>query len=227
MDTFVPSRGMADDLAKYLEDQIVFLEIEPGARLVEEEISTRLGVSRSPVREALRTLQANGLVERSPHRGYWVVELSLDRANDLYSCRIPLESLAAQLAAENAKPSDVRELTRAYEAMKSARKDVRQYFMAAAEFTQTTRKIARNQVLTRILDGLDKQVRRYRYLAFSRIPNHVDEALVGNQDILTAIGRNNATAAGRAAERLIKRSWTLVIRDLRKQTLLAGNKASA
>lgn len=85
-------------------------EFAPGARLTERELVDRLSVSRTPVREALRRLSAEGLVTFEPNRGARVQKISAQDIEDLFELGLSLESFASQLAAERATPEDVEAL---------------------------------------------------------------------------------------------------------------------
>lgn len=82
-------------------------ELPPGSRLLESQLAERLGISRTPVREALRRLEAQGLVTHEPHRGVIVAELNYDQLGELYAVREVLEGTAARLAARHASPEEV------------------------------------------------------------------------------------------------------------------------
>lgn len=82
-------------------------QIRPGERIREEDVAELLGVSRTPVREALQQLQARRLVELVPGRGTIVVELSLHQAMELYAMREVLEGAAAGFAAQHAQPAEI------------------------------------------------------------------------------------------------------------------------
>jgi len=95
------TRGLsrADDLARELQAEIVTGRIPLGARLRQEDLAARFGVSRTPVREALRQLQAIGLVEQLGHRGALVRRFSAEECRNVYLVRAELEGLAAERAA--------------------------------------------------------------------------------------------------------------------------------
>src|SRR4029078_7542959 len=95
------TRGLsrADDLARELQAEIVTGRIPPGARLRQEDLAARFGVSRTPIREALRQLQAIGLVEQLGHRGALVRSFSPDEARNIFLVRAELEGRAAERAA--------------------------------------------------------------------------------------------------------------------------------
>jgi len=102
------------DAYKTLRRSIVEGRLRPGDRLVEQRLAEELELSRTPIREALRMLQSEGLVDVEPNRGARVRTLSLDDINDLYELRARLEAMAAELAAERASESQ-REALRAAE----------------------------------------------------------------------------------------------------------------
>src|SRR6185437_3746677 len=89
-------------------DGIVSLRFAPGARLIENSLAVDLGVSRLPVREALRQLEREQLVVIHPNRGASVAALTPRDADEIYTLRIALEALAARLAAENAGGEQIR-----------------------------------------------------------------------------------------------------------------------
>ena len=79
--------------------------LKPGAWLTQEDLATTFGVSRMPIRDALRTLSAEGLVEMTPHRGARVSPLTVEEFQEIYAVRMGLEGLAARLAAEQMTPA--------------------------------------------------------------------------------------------------------------------------
>ena len=86
-------------IAELLREDILAGRLEPGSRLVESDLTARFAVSRGPVREALRRLSADGLIEHWPHRGALVRRLSEREIRELFAIRIEMEALAARLAA--------------------------------------------------------------------------------------------------------------------------------
>lgn len=91
-------------IVERLREDILAGRLPPGWRLVEWELTSRFAVSRGPVREALRRLAAEGLIEHLPHRGAWVRRLSAREIRELFQIRVEMESLAARLAAEADDP---------------------------------------------------------------------------------------------------------------------------
>lgn len=101
-----PLRGATvEHIVERLRDDIVSRRLAAGAHLVENDLTIRFAVSRGPVREALRRLAAEGLVDQFPHRGAWVRKRGRHELRELFQIFIELQSLAAQLAAANGDPA--------------------------------------------------------------------------------------------------------------------------
>jgi DNA-binding GntR family transcriptional regulator len=100
----------ADDIAVLIEEAIVAGELEPGSVLRQEQLSERFGVSRTPVREALRRLAALGLVSFEPNRGVRVRTLSHEDLREAFLVRAELEALVTEVAAQRMTPEALHEL---------------------------------------------------------------------------------------------------------------------
>jgi GntR family transcriptional regulator of gluconate operon len=100
-------RNLAAEVAAQLRGSIASGALPPGTRLIETELADKLGVSRGPLREALRVLEAEGLVQSQPGKGASVAEISEKDIQELYSLRLVLESEALRLAIQNADASDL------------------------------------------------------------------------------------------------------------------------
>ena len=99
--TYMAPSLIATEIAQILSDQIVYLQIAPGARIHEEEVGENFGVSRSPVREVFRMLEADGLVIRAARKGVRVTPMSRRDLDEVYACRSGLEGVAAAQAARH------------------------------------------------------------------------------------------------------------------------------
>lgn len=100
----------ADRISEQLAREIMTGALEPGMRLDESELAQRFGVSRTPVREALRELDAMGLAEKRSHRGVIVTSLSVARLQDMFQVMAEIEAVCARLAARNMTPAQRSEL---------------------------------------------------------------------------------------------------------------------
>jgi DNA-binding GntR family transcriptional regulator len=209
---FAPPLPLGIELAQRLEAEIILLRREPGSRIGEEEISAQYGVSRSPVREALRALELAGLVTRSPRRGGVVTPLSMENLDAIYACRVPLEGLAAAGVATGADTRTVDALQDAVDRMEAAhqRHDTEAAFWANAALTDLLHDMCGNPVLRRLLDSVNKQALRYRYYAYRNSADFVALAVADNAEMLAAIRRKDPETARTATEQLVRRSWQVV-----------------
>lgn len=105
-----PSRVLSDHIAAELREAIIADRLKAGQRIVEREIAEAMQTSPGPVRDALLQLESEGLVERYPHRGTFVTKLGNEDAEEIYSLRRAIESLAVSFVVKRATDSDLKEL---------------------------------------------------------------------------------------------------------------------
>jgi len=108
--TDLKSRTLSDDVATQIRQAILDGRLAPGQRIVERDIAGAMGTSRGPVRDALKSLENEGLVVRYPHRGTFVARLTPEDAEEIYSLRQALEMLAVEYIIERAAPEQLDEL---------------------------------------------------------------------------------------------------------------------
>jgi len=162
----------------YLQDQVYQLtrkRIEahtygPGHRLSEAGLAQELGVSRMPVRDALRRLQLEGLVEGGAGRGLVVAPISQAHARDVYRLRELLETVAVELAVERATPEDVAKLKASVRAQEKAAASgaIGKVLRASMAFHDTLYESAHSTILTLVLEQVWAHARRYRELTLGK-----------------------------------------------------------
>jgi DNA-binding GntR family transcriptional regulator len=151
-------------LEREIERVILGGEYNPGDRINEKELALRFGISRGPIREALRTLEATGLVEQIPNRGVFVRRMSAAQADDIYEVRAALFALAGRLLASRATDEEVARLRAFVSAMDAAiaRDDFDAYAAENFALHEYIVERAGNGVLASQYLGLIKQLRLYR-----------------------------------------------------------------
>jgi DNA-binding GntR family transcriptional regulator len=216
MGDFALPAMIAPEIARVLSRQITFLKLEPDARLTEEELCAQFGVSRSPVREAFRMLEADGLVIRAARRGVRVAPMSRADLDEVYACRVGLEGLAAAEAARAADEDSLAHLTERLTDMQKALDghDVERFFDRNVAMTQAIHAASGNATLMRIIVGIDKQALRYRYLAHLKTQEMLDLSIEGQREVIAAIAARKPLLARRRAERLIRRAHGVIARSL-------------
>lgn len=210
---------LARGIGKFLEEQIVYGELQPRTRLVEEALVQQYGVSRSPLREAFRELEQHGLVVRESRKGVFVSPTSRKDLDEVYGCRMPLEGLAAEEAAKHRTDADIARLRALLADLQAAHaaQSVREYFQHNVRMSEQIALTAGNATLGRLLGLLGKQALRYRYMVYSRFTGMMDVSFEGNSVIVEAIARQNARHARSLTEDLILRSWRSIGRYLAEQ----------
>jgi DNA-binding GntR family transcriptional regulator len=206
------------ELASAIEQQIIYLDLKPGAHLIEQDVCDVFGVSRSPVREAFRQLEAGGLVIRYQRRGIRVMPMTETDLDEIHTCRAPLEAIAAAAAARHATDSDIAEMRGAIERMKTAfgEKNVREFFRFNIAFFEAMHKAADNKTLLRILSVIEKQASRYRYLAHIHSDSMLPFVLKGNSDIFQGISSRKAGQARSATLSVMAEARQIIVGVLRK-----------
>jgi len=195
-----------------LEEEIIFGRLEPGERLTEVELAEKYKVSRSPIREALFQLEKDHLLVREPRRGFRVAPVSGKELDDIYTCRLALEGVAAQEAARRRTVEDSRQLNESLRGLHAAviDRNIDEYFRWNVALTNHIHAMADNDVLNSLLDGIGKSALRYRYLVYKRRQDKLDQSLSGNRNIVAAIEEGDSARARSLTEGLIRESWSAI-----------------
>jgi len=199
------TRSRADEVYFQLLQAINDGRFRGGDRVLEAEIAEWLRVSRTPVREALRRLESEAIVARGT-QGLTVVAMAEEELLELYDLRESLESTAAEFAARNARPEDIRRLRRALDQeARCAPEDAQRLAAINREFHLALNSSAHNRYLEKMLNTMQDIFLRLRSTTFS-VPGRPAKALVEHTRITDAIEHGDAAAAARAARTHIRQS---------------------
>lgn len=157
--------ALHEQVAARLRTMLVEGHIEPGAKLNERELSELLGVSRTPLREAIKLLGSEGLVDLLPNRGAVAVKLGEVDVLHLFEVLAHLEGLSGELAAQRITDEELAEIRALHFEMLAAhaRKDLSGYYRLNALIHAAINRAARNPVLTRTYDGINARVQSLRF----------------------------------------------------------------
>ena len=172
---------------------IVTGQVKAGDRLVERDIGPRLGVSRTPVREAIGKLESLGLVRCFPHRGAVVTELSPKDIEALYFVRLPLARLAAKLAFYNLGPDDIEALktiNRELQLCVKKRDNVPDLIENDRKFHQIIYQAAENKFLVQVINELRLKAYVIAYYAW-RDPERIKVSIREHREIIKALEQKN------------------------------------
>jgi DNA-binding GntR family transcriptional regulator len=180
------SRTLADRAFAAVHEAILVGRLEPGRRLPIEELAGALEMSPMPVREALRRLDAVGLVEHVPHRGARVTELSVADLVEIYEARLALEPLAVRHAAERLGEEDAERARAAFAALaKVVRRPGPRTWPIHTEFHFTLYRATGSRWLLRLITPLWESAERYRMAAWPK--GRLDVRQIEHQAILDAV----------------------------------------
>ncbi len=202
-----------------LRTAIVEGRLAPGARLVERELILMTGVSRTVIREALRQLESEGVIETIPNKGPIVRKLTLEEAKDLYAIRSVLEGLAARKFVENADKADFAALRKALEGTATAYRgnDPEAVLTAKNEFYDMLFRGAGSETLSSMLATLHARIWRWRALGLGhprRSGGRSKESVRSLRSLMKAIEKRDADLAEQIARLEVTHAATEMMRIL-------------
>lgn len=208
-----PTESMSEIVRRAVEEKIIYGELMPGSRLFEEELVEQFNISRSPIREALKILEHDGLVFIEPRRGARVAQLSITDLDEVYATRVALESLAAAQAADHCGEDEKEKLYEDLSGLENAfaTELPQEFFKANVAITNSIHEISRNKTLARLLRSIAKQSFRYRYLAYSMEPDLMKISVGSNRTLVEAIVANDSLLARSVMESILRQSWRRVV----------------
>ncbi len=195
-----------------LKEEILTGALPKGENLTELALSERLGVSRTPIRSAIRRLAEEGLVSIVPNRGAVVRGIDKNDLVDIYKIRIRLEGLASASCAKNIKPEQLEKLRRSVELAEFyiSRKDAENVKELDTEFHLTIYEASGNPQLQSILSDLHKKIKMYRKLSLS-VAGRLENSIREHREILEAIEKGDPELADKLTSRHIELALENVI----------------
>lgn len=207
--------GLHERAAARMRTMIIRGELAPGSQTQETKLSKSLGVSRTPLREAIKVLAAEGLIELRPNRSPRIADIAIAGISELFEALAGIERLAAELAAERATERDLARLRTLQTRMEGHHRNGKldDYFAVNGEIHNMIVRMARNTPLREAHETLISRAERARYLALGadrRWSNSVNE----HADILAAIEARDSEAAGRLLGSHVRSTGTALLEVL-------------
>ena len=201
----------------YQELRRIILEgqVGPGKKLNEGELAKALGISRTPIREAINRLEKEGLVEIFPQRGAFVIQFTEKDVYELFLIRENLEGLAARLAAEKVTPASLAKLETCVEGFKEPfqEKDIQRYSREDLKFHQTIVLLSDARRLVKLVSLLLDHIRMFR-LTTRGVPDRMKASLADHRRIIEAMRQKNPEEAERRMRQHIQRVRDGVINNI-------------
>ncbi len=196
---------LSQKVYRALKTEIIKGSLKPGTKLSEGKIAEQMGVSRTPVREALRKLAAEGFVKISPNQGVVVSNASVEDVQEVLQIRGVLEGLAARLATKTINEEEIKELEKYQKRMEHYinKDNVLAFSEMDAEFHELILNICGNNRLIQIRENLSDQAHRYRIRSLS-VPGRLKYSFKEHQEIVEALKRKNSKQADRLSQKHIE-----------------------
>lgn len=202
LDNYKPLRELVFEAMR---EAIISGALRPGERLMEVQLAEDLGVSRTPVREAIRKLELEGFVLMIPRKGAYVADISLKDISSVFEVRRALEGLAAELAAERASDEEIEQLERLLVELAGCAeaRNTKEFVNLDAKFHEVVYTASRNERLGQILSLLIEQIMRFRTRTLSN-PARLRVALEEHRGLVEALAVRDAELARRLAQEHIE-----------------------
>jgi DNA-binding GntR family transcriptional regulator len=210
--------------ADRLREAILSMHFKPNERLVERDLCDQTGVSRTSVREALRHLESEGLVERRQNKGLYVTVITPEEARQIYEVRGALEPVLGRLFVERASEDEVKALRQAVANIGAAinGKPVRAHVQGLDEFYDALLRGSGNEVARRILQGLHARITYLRTLTATKAPlARKRETLALMRAIAEAAARRDAKEVARRCAMFVERSADFALQVLKAEPAAA------
>ena len=211
-------QSLSEAVLQQIENMILSGKIAPGERLNETRLSSLLGVSRGPIREACRHLLSRGLLEMHANRGMSVREVRDGEVEELFDIRAALDALAGSKAAERIGENGIAELRNwlARMAEQVEANDAEAYYRTNIEFHMAIVRITANSHLLSLYEGICKQTSLFRRVMLS-LPERLSDSLDRHRRIVEALERRDGSVAARLLHDHIMDAKKALLDAMRRQ----------
>ena len=190
--------SLEEQVTATLEEEILTGKLAAGTALTEQSLSTRLGVSRTPIRAALHTIAEEGLIDLVPNRGAVVIGVTREDLVDIYNIRMRLEGLASATAARRISEDDLTKLRESVELAEFyiQKNDTEHLKELDTAFHSIIYRASGNRMLCKTLSELHRNITSYRKLSLA-VPGRLEKSVREHREILEAIEAGDAEMADR------------------------------
>jgi len=215
LDSYKPLREVVSET---LREAIVNSVLKPGERLMEIQLAEELGVSRTPVREAIRKLELEGFVIMIPRRGTYVADLSIKDINEVFEIRTALDVLAAGLAAERITDDELEVMERILVQIGEYidQNELEPIVDLDSQFHDILYKACRNDRLVGIINNLREQFTRFRTISMA-FPGRIQNTLEEHSRLVEAIAARDVDLAQQLAREHMENSEQTLLMDINKR----------
>ncbi|WP_373213390.1 GntR family transcriptional regulator [Fusobacterium mortiferum] len=209
------NKSMREKVYDTLKQMIIDGVIKPGERIIETEYSNKFQISRTPIREAIRMLELEGLVESQTTGGVIVKTLTREEISEIYKIRIALESLIIEEIIKKINNQDIKKLEKVLKNTKKTFevKDIEKVFSLFTEFNQILYDIASLPKVTGMINNINLYLKRFRKLSIDN-PSRKEEAFEDHVQILEAIKNKELSTAISINRMHLEKSMNFILSKL-------------
>ncbi len=206
--TSITRTALHEEVVRRLRDMIFEGELTPGTRIPERALCERFSISRTPLREALMVLAAEGLVELLPHRGATIAELRVEAVDEMFQVMEALEGLAGELACSRITDEEIAEVRALHKQMLThyRRRERLEYFRLNQYIHEKIVEASGNAVLVNVYTQLNGRIRRARYLA-NLSSARWDQAVEEHEEILQALTERDGKHLSGILKEHLRHKW--------------------
>lgn len=210
----IKSVALYIQVADRLRTQIYHNELQPGDAIDEMALCQRYGISRTPLREALKVLNSEGLVELIPHKGSFVRSMDIAELNELFPVMAVLEGLCAREAVENCTEEDLKKIDAMHEKLEKHAEngEVDAYYEQNFVFHQAIQDLTGNRTLQRIIGDLRKVLRLARHTQLT-IPGRLAASINEHRNIMLAFHTHDPDLADRNMKAHLFEQWKSLTKE--------------
>lgn len=208
----IKSHALYIQVADRIRAQIYKHELQPGDAIDEMALCERYGISRTPLREALKVLSSEGLIELIPRKGSFVRSMEIAELNELFPVMAVLEGLCAREAVENCTPDDLKQLEAMHKKLEeyAANGSIDDYYEQNFVFHQAVQDLSGNRTLQRLIGDLRKILRLARHMQLT-IPGRLEASIEEHRQILLAFRKHDADLADHNMQAHLHNQWRSLI----------------
>lgn len=212
MNEQIKSQALYIQVADRLRAQIYRHDLRPGDAIDEMALCERYGISRTPLREALKVLSSEGLIELIPRKGSFVRSMDIAELNELFPVMAVLEGLCAREAVENCTVSDLKKLEDMHKKLEeyASSGNIDDYYEQNFIFHQAVQDLSGNRILQRMIGDLRKILRLARHMQLT-IPGRLEASIEEHRQILLAFRKHDPDLADKNMQAHLHKQWHSLI----------------
>jgi len=201
----IEKKTLHEEIANNLRELIMSGELHEGDKIKEDELCSSMGISKTPLREALRVLSVEGLIELVPNRGSFVSTPTFEEIREMFDVMSVLEGICARAAAKKMSAKNLAILEKLHGKLEKnfKRKTQREYIRVNNQFHSFVQELAGNRTLNQIVNGLRQKILLYRYQSLN-LPGRFAQSIREHRELMVAFRKKDSKKAETLMRRHLK-----------------------